>query len=241
MTPTAPSFLATSQTPAHARVKSQIRRISALSTGIRSLQAKLYLLREDSTRALAEPNSEADLEDVSRSLREQYAALGSDIQTLMHAWEADKNALAQDITRQKQRVSRSSSLTDNDTDRLRPSFGRMLSSVLEDNIGTSTSRSASPSPGEPRLPLSPPATEDGSDDTGADEEVFEAIASPKVRQRSSLPRELRIAKMHEERERTAEIREKKEASTNMLRELQSVINLRPAAARRTPHGRITSM
>ena len=240
VTPSTPSSpTRNAQTATHARVRSQIRRISALSTGIRSLQAKLYLLREDSTRALSAPTSESDLEDVSASLREQYSALGSDLQALMQAWEADKSALNQDINRERRRVSRSSSLTDEHTERLRPTLGRLLSSVDED--APSTPSRLKPLPGEIQPPLSPPATEDGSDASKTDDEVFEAIASPKVRQKSTMTREQRIIKMQEEREKAAIQKEAREANTHMLRELQSVINLRPPVGKRTPHGRITSM
>ncbi|KAI9723141.1 MAG: hypothetical protein M1828_004244 [Chrysothrix sp. TS-e1954] len=239
-TPSSPSSPSRNfQTPTHARVRSQIRRISALSTGIRSLQAKLYLLREDSTRALSTPTSEADLEDVSTSLREQYSALGSDLQTLMQAWEADKNALSQDINRQRRRVSRSGSLTDETSTLSRPTFGRLLTSVDED--APTTPGMLKPLPGEVQLPLSPPATEDGSDASKTDDEVFEAMTAPKPRPKSTLTREERIVKMHEEREKSALQKEKREANTHMLKELQSVINLRQPVARRIPHGRITSI
>jgi hypothetical protein len=94
----------------------------------------------------------------------------------------------------------------------------------------------------------------------AEEEVFEAIAAP--HRRISLTREERIAKVREERVRAALARERAQASTNMLRELESVINLRsrpaasvgaaaPAAAAitaasaaggsRKPHIRVTSI
>ena len=61
--------------------------------------------------------------------------------------------------------------------------------------------------------------------TTSDDEVFEAVAMP--RQRSTLTREERIFKMQEERERQAMLRSKRDANTSMLRELESVINLRP--------------
>jgi hypothetical protein len=70
------------------------------------------------------------------------------------------------------------------------------------------------------------------------EEVFEAVALP--RQRSTLTREERIAKMKEDRVKRESMKDKAEANTNMLRELESVINMRPRG-RTTPAGRITSI
>jgi hypothetical protein len=74
------------------------------------------------------------------------------------------------------------------------------------------------------------------------EEVFEAVAIPKPR--STLTREERIVKMKEDRQKRESMRDKAEANTHMLRELESVINLRPRSrvapsTPRTP--RITSI
>jgi CHASE3 domain sensor protein len=60
------------------------------------------------------------------------------------------------------------------------------------------------------------------------------------RQRSTLTREERVAKMKEGRVRRESVKDKAEANTRMLRELESVINLRPKG-RMTPAGRITSI
>ncbi|EGD99067.1 hypothetical protein TESG_06424 [Trichophyton tonsurans CBS 112818] len=58
-----------------------------------------------------------------------------------------------------------------------------------------------------------------------DDEVFEAIAMPRTR--SSLTRVERIARMKEDRARQAVARERAEANTHMLKELETVIKLRP--------------
>ena len=221
-----------------ARVESQVRRISTLSGGIKSLQAKLYLLREESTRALSGSNSEQELADVTISLRDQYDGLGADLQALMQAWEAGKQALARDISRQERRVSQPNS----------PDPHRTCHSPGISGDGTLTSV-VETREGFPRLqghgqpPLSPPVTDDGNDSHGADDEVFEAISSPRVRERSTLSRDERIAKVKEERERLATVKERREASTNMVRELQSVIKLRPAVRTKNAdgHNRVTSL
>lgn len=93
------------------------------------------------------------------------------------------------------------------------------------------------------MPLSPPVTDDGSEDHSADDEIFEAISSPRLRERSTLGREERIAKVREERERLASAKERREANTNMVRELQSVIKLRPImrSRKQDEHNRVSSM
>jgi len=57
------------------------------------------------------------------------------------------------------------------------------------------------------------------------EDVFEAIAMP--RKRSTLTREERIVKLKEDRQKRESTRDRIDANTHMLRELESVINLRP--------------
>ena len=228
------------QTAQHSRVESQVRRISTLSTGIRSLQAKLYLLREESTRALSDSVSDQELVQVTAPLREQYDGLGTDLQALMHAWEAGKQALARDISRHERRMSQP----------LSPLATKFLSRPgspdSSDGLGSQTKQTdlfpPIHSPG--RAPLSPPVTDDGRSDVSVEDEVFEAISSPRIRERSTLSREERILKAREERERLAMNREKGEASTEMVKELQSVMKMRPPSLRVRPldtHSRITSI
>jgi hypothetical protein len=61
------------------------------------------------------------------------------------------------------------------------------------------------------------------------EEIFEAIVMPTSRKRQSLTREERIARVKEDRARQAAARERTDASTNMLKELETVIKHRPQA------------
>jgi len=70
------------------------------------------------------------------------------------------------------------------------------------------------------------------------EEVYEAVALPKPR--SALSREERIVKMREDRVKREDTKSKSEASTHMLRELESVINLRPRG-KTAPNTRVTSL
>jgi len=74
------------------------------------------------------------------------------------------------------------------------------------------------------------------DASASDEEIFEAIALP--RKRLSMTREEKIAKMREDRARQSIAREKADANTNMLRELETVIKHRP---HRRLSSRVTSL
>jgi hypothetical protein len=47
------------------------------------------------------------------------------------------------------------------------------------------------------------------------------------KKRSSLTREERITQMHQERERRTSLMARREANTNMMKELENVITLRP--------------
>ena len=222
--------------PLQSRLHNQLGRMSTLSGGIRTLQAKLYLLREDSKRALANPSSEVELSSVSAPLREQYESLGADLQALMHAWEEGKKALSQDITRQARRISRSSSLSSEAGGRRAAAYSG-LETVGEDDGRKQTLAALN---GSTTMPISPPATDDGSDENSNNGEVFEAISSPKIRERSNLNRSQRIAKMKEEREQQEVGRQSRQEDVEMMKELQSVIKLRPFP-KQEHYGRVTSI
>lgn len=153
----------------------------------------------------------------------QYESVGLDLKALMQEWEDGKAALASNIDRNERRVSSISSV-------LSPTFslGGITSVDEEGNSmdalkrlnGEGTSRSS-------------------MDFSGSDaEEVFEAIALP--RQRSTLTREERIVKMKEDRAKRESMKDKAESNTRMLRELESVIRMRPRG-KTTPNGRVTSI
>lgn len=203
------------------RLRGQVRKIGALSTGIRSLQAKMALLREESNKTIEESD---DLTDLGPNLRAQYESIGEDLRHLTQAWETGKSALASNLDRHERRISLASS---------------GLRSPVS-SLGGLTAVDEGGGPADALKALSgemTPLSDRSSMGSPSDEEVFEAIAMPK--QRSSLTREERIAKVQEDRVRQAELREKRMSSTNMIRELQSVINLRQP--KRGMGGRITSI
>ena len=211
-------------TPGRERWRGQVRKFSTLSTGIRSLQAKMHVLREESDKAL---DGSEDISELGPNLMMQYDSIGMDLQMLMKEWEAGKAALATTIDRNEKRISSMSGL-------MSPTISLGgLTSVEEGGPAEalralngermSNDRSSSPEP-----------------DLSADEEVFEAISMPKPRERSMLTREERIVKMKEERAKRESMRESRDASTNMLRELESVINLR-LKGKGGREGRVTSL
>ncbi|KAG6231804.1 hypothetical protein E4U26_006401 [Claviceps purpurea] len=196
-------------TPGRERWRSQVRKLNSLSTGIRGLQAKLHLLREESDRALDDSN---DLSEIGPSLISQYESIGVDLKELMTAWEEGKAALALGIDRNEKRLSSMSTL-------LSPRSSLSgLTSVEEGN----------PADALKALTGESPLGSDVNDALEPDTpEVFEAVAQPRHRPKSTMTREERIIKMREERDQKAQARKQMDATKGMLRELETVINLRP--------------
>ncbi len=209
-------------TPGRESVRSQMRKLSSLSQGIRGLQAKMHLLREESDKALEQSE---EISEFGSNLMVQYDSIGADLKDLMQEWEEGRAALAMNITKNVKRIS--------------SSFGGSLmppSPTL--SLGGLTAVGGSPTNAMTALHGHSRSNRSLSSDTtsSSGEEVFEAVALP--RQRSTLTREERLAKMKEDRVRQAIDKEKVNASTHMLRELETVIKLRP---RGRTTGRMTSI
>lgn len=205
-----PSTPKVPSTPGRERWRSQLRKLNSLSTGIRGLQAKLALLREESDHSL---NESSDISELGPHLMAQYESIGADLKELITTWEEGKAALASGIDRNEKRLSSMS--------------GLMLSPISSLSGPTAVDDSSSGGGGRADAlralngEVSPPVL-------SADlEQVFEAVALPPSRPRSMLTREERIAKMKEDRERRESLRDRAEANNGMLRELEMVINLRP--------------
>lgn len=207
-------------TPTREKMRSQVRKISALSSGIKGLQAKMQILREETNKSI---ETSEDMTDLGPSLMAQYESIGSDLKDLMRAWETGKASLQSNITKQEHRISLASS-------GLRSPVSSLggLTAVEE---GGSPADALKALNGDPLSNRSSMATSPSDE-----EQIFEAIAMPK--RRSTMTREERVLKMQEERDRQATLRARRESNTHMLRELESVINLRP---KKTGAARITSM
>ena len=198
-----------------------MRKLSNLSQGIRCLQAKMRLMRDESDKAFEE--SEETSESKNRLLV-QYDSIGVDLKDLMQEWEQGKAAIALSL----ERHSHSRSVS---TNRLSVPLSPTLS------LGGTTAVEGSPQDALKALNGVPRSSSRSSTtSSGSDERIFEAVAVP--RQRSTLAREERIAKMKEDRTRQAIVMEKAQANTHMLKELETVIKLRP---RGRTTGRTTSV
>ncbi|KAE9974813.1 hypothetical protein EG328_003599 [Venturia inaequalis] len=218
--------------PEREKFRGQMRKLGTLSTGIRGLQAKLQILREESTKVLEESNMDPDeggishLHDLAPGLMIQYDSIGADLRSLVQAWEAGKASLALGLDRREsRRISQASS------GGLRspvPSLGGLT--AVDEVLGSPTDALRALN-GEPPIA----AHSSGGSASGAspsvgsmsDEEVFEAIAMP--RQRQTLTREERMMRLKEESERMASFRERREQGLSMMRELESVIHSRTPA------------
>ncbi|ODA81818.1 hypothetical protein RJ55_00323 [Drechmeria coniospora] len=191
-------------TPRSQRWRSQLQKLNSLSTGIRGLQAKLHLLREESDRAL---NDSHDISELGPSLMQQYESIGADLKELMTAWEGGRTALALGIDRNEKRISSMSMA-------MSPTCS--LSGVT--TVGEGDAAAALKALTGESSPILEPAEAETT-------EVFEAVALP--RPRSLFTREERIVRRKEEMEQKVQARQQMEATQGMLRELETVIHLRP--------------
>ena len=206
-------------TPGRERMRNQIKKLSSLSQGIRGLQAKMHILREESDKTL---DLSEDSSELRMNLLVQYDSIGTDLKALVEEWENGRAALAVNIDKNERRISLSST------------------GILSPRSPTTSLGGVTAIGGSPTDALKSFSADDRSrssvEPSSSDDEIFEAIALP--RQRSILTREERIAKMKEDRMRHAVVREKADASTHMLKELETVIKLRP---RGRTTGRLTSI
>ncbi|KAF2750581.1 hypothetical protein M011DRAFT_492029 [Sporormia fimetaria CBS 119925] len=222
-----PSPQKTQSTPSRERLRNSVRKLGTLSQGIRGLQAKMQILREESNKILEESE---DVTELGAHLMSQYESVGADLKSLLQAWETGKAALALNIDRHERRISQASSSG------LRspvPSLGGLT--AVEEGSPSDALRALN---GERLSPHHSASSSIGG--SNSDDEVFEAIAIPKTRGRVNMSREERMLKIQEDRARQAVLREQREASTNMLKELESVIHLRPQRSG-WPGGRVTSL
>jgi hypothetical protein len=219
-----PSPCKAAPTPGREKLRNSVRKLSGLSQGIRGLQAKMQVLREETNKSLEDTE---DITELGHHLMIQYDSIGADLKSLMQAWEAGKNALALNIDRRERRISQASSGLRSPA----PSLGGLT--AVDEGSPSDALRALNGGTLSPQQ--SAPPSDQGST---SDDEVFEAIAIPKTR--VTMSREERMQKIQDDRARQASLREQRDASTNMLRELESVINLRPHRVT-GPGGRVTSL
>ena len=206
-------------TPGKERAQAQMRRLDSLSCGVRSLHAKMHLLRDEANALFEATNDSSEL---SSALSRQYDTIGAEIRGLLAEWEKGRNTMLLGVEPLKRFSSRSSS-----------SLRSPLSPVP--SLGGATAVEGSPSDALRAL-MGETSYRHTHENGTSDEEVFEAVAAP--RNRMSMTREEKIAKMQEDRRKRATFHEQTNANTNMLRELETVIKHRP---RGRTTSRITSL
>lgn len=202
-------------------MRSQMRQFGNLSRGIRGLQAKMRLLRDESNITLDHPDEAVES---GTNVLAQYDSIGADLKGLMQEWEEGRAALALSLDKKEHMRSLSSA-------------SNMIPASPTSSLGGTTAvGGGSPQDALQALNGISKTRSRSSTTSSSGEDVFEAVALP--RQRSTLTREERIAKMQEERMRQAIVKDKVNANTNMLKELETVIRLRP---RGRTTGRLTSI
>ncbi|KAI0008897.1 Mysoin-binding motif of peroxisomes-domain-containing protein [Xylariaceae sp. FL0662B] len=208
------------ETPGHDRWRHQVRRLNSMTMNIRSVQAKLHLLREESSKTLNEAD---DITDLGPMFLAQYDSIGQDLRDLMEAWQSGKQSLVSGIDRNEKRLSSIGSTLmspastfsgrtiteedENSTDGHDPGVAEALKRL--------TGSSSPPTELVPEMPIEP--------------EVFEAISIP--RPRSMLTREERIAKMKEDRRNKEISKARSEYKNGFMEELSGVLKSRPGRGR----------
>ncbi|KAL9623970.1 MAG: hypothetical protein Q9160_001723 [Pyrenula sp. 1 TL-2023] len=207
-------------TPGKNHVRMQLRRLDSMSQGIRGLHTKTMLLREEADGTLSTTSESTDMTSL---LTKQYDRIGSELRGLLSEWERGKSSMLYNAESTNRRVSMSPN-----------ELKSPLSPVY--SLGGRTAVEGSPPEALRLLNGDFPHRAISESDT-FDEEVFEAVALP-PRQRLSMSREEKMARMKEERSRRATLQDKADANTHMLRELETVIKHRP---RQRQDPRVTSM
>ncbi|KAJ5245967.1 hypothetical protein N7468_000950 [Penicillium chermesinum] len=197
-----------SPSPSKEHLRAQYRRLNSLGQGVRALHAKMHIVSEEASASL-DKNDTGDLE---ANLMSQYESIGRDIRSLLEEWESGKAALLANQGRL------------NSTEQSRPP-STFLPLSPTPSLGGTTAVEGSPTDalkalnGELRPDLA---------HSFEDEEIFEAVVLPSAKnKRASLTRDERLARVREDRARQATAREKADANTNMLKELEMVIKQRP--------------
>ena len=210
-------------TPRTKRAQAQLCRLDELSQRIRTINARMLVMRDDANGLIGHTKPSSDVNSVFST---QYDLLGADLRNLMSEWEHGRNTMLLGVGAvDRLSLSRSSSS-------LRSPHSPVLS------LGGTTAINEG-SPAEALSRLTGEGLQGSSNDGhGSDEEVFEAFSFSPKSKRSSMTREEKLAKMQEDRRKRATMQEGRAVTTNMLRELETVIKHRP---RGRTASRITSV
>jgi hypothetical protein len=230
--PSTPTHGGQRASPARERYRQQLRRANEIAAELRAMQAKLFVLRDDAGRLL-EPGAggaSGNLTALPALFAAQAESLGQDLRQLNRSFDGWRAAVAGE-TQPRQRSSMGSS-------------GGLRSPLSA--VGEVGAFFGGGTPAEALRALNGAATDSGSSSGGGsphassttDEEVFEAVGAPRPLRRT-FTREEKIVRMQEDETRRAIAREKRLTSTNLMRELESVIGARAGGGgKRMSTGRI---
>lgn len=168
----------------------------------------MHLISEETNAQIDRPESD----DFETTLLTQYESIGTDIRSLLQEWEVGKAAIVNNQPRPGTIEGTRSPRT-------------ALPMSPTPSLGGTTAVEGSPT--DALKALNGDARPDLTH-SYEDEEIFEAVALPASRnKRASLTRDERLARVREERTRQAAARDKADANTSMLKELEMVIRQRP--------------
>lgn len=202
-------------TPQKQHAKAQMRRFEAVANSIRALSARVHLIKEEIDRS----SSSNDGTDISTEISRHYESLGSEIRNVLVEWEKGRNTMFLGVSGDFDN-HRFSGMSNEMRTPASPSPSSLGGLTVVDGGPAEAFRLLS---GEERR---------SSDGPGLDEEVFEAVATPRKRMSwTPMSREEKITKLQEDRRKRATLLEHAENTTSMLRELQMVIKHRPNAGR----------
>lgn len=212
---------AVATTPQKRHIKAQMRRFEAVANSVRSLNAKVHLLREEIGSMLT-----TDDPSLSMTIAGHYEQLGAELRNALVEWERGRNTMFLNLGPDPdRRLSRASSGM------------RSPASPSPSSLGGLTVVDGGPA--EALKLLNGGDERSSSEGAGLDEEVFEAVALPRKRMSwAPMSREEKLNKLQEDRRKRQTMQEHADNTTNMLRELQMVIKHRPLARSDT---RITSI
>jgi Mysoin-binding motif of peroxisomes len=205
--------------PERERYRQQLRKTNELASELRTMQTKLLILRDDVSRHLEGPGSTTIIPPLFTTHAE---SIGQDLRALNQTYESWKTAIVPPSERADRRVSWTSSGL-----RSPISLGGL---TVVDELGISGG------PSDALRALSGESSGSGGSPVASvsDEEVFEAIAIPRLRR--TMTREEKMMRLQEDETKRALAKEQRMASNNMMRELESVITSR--SSKRMSTGRL---
>lgn len=206
----APASSSPAPSPSKDNLRYQYGKLNSLSQGIRALHAKMHIIREESYTNLNQTENASDLQ---ATLLAQYESIGTDLRNLVQEWEDGKSSLMNTLDKQSvaDRTPRSST---NLTSPPSPAFSLSGATAVEGG------------PADALKALNGDRPSPSKSYFVDDEEIFEADITPR-RKRASLTREERIARVKEERAKKMAARDRIDANTSMMKELEMVIKQRP--------------